>query len=356
MATELKGPSKELNPERTSSNKSSSPEISVIVPCNHPDHDLWLLLKSVLTGDQLPAEILIVRSGSVTNEFVNTQFNPLTFNRDFGALPHRPEVSIKVCDLVHAYPGEARNIGTQHAIGDLLAFLDVKTIAEKTWLSEASQILANPNVDGVWGNCLYASNSLLSSLVRDAIYGRHPVRSVAGSVFRRQVLGSTGAMIPWTPAGEDGDWIQRVEAHRLSFVRPGNFNHRYEGLHNQSLKFFLRKWWRYYHQSRLLPTNNRDRWLSYGLLYLILTFFAFNWNYQISGLLLGSALVVPHITKIIMIAGPFIYLLLRGIYLPLKRGVPVLKVLPWRFVMLFFVAFTLDAVKTFALLIPRRST
>jgi hypothetical protein len=232
----------------------------------------------------------------------------------------------------------------------LIAFLDVKTIPEENWLETAFDILENPSTDGVWGSRIYQANSLLAGLVCDAIYGRKPVRSVAGTVCRREVFSATGAMIPWVPAGEDGDWIHRVNAHRLSFVLPRNANHRYYGLDNKPLSFFVRKWWRYYHYSRMLPVNNRDRWLAHVLLYLIIVFFAFNWNYKISGYLLGSPLVVPHITTTVAIGGPVMYSFVRAIFLPLKRGTPLKNIFPLRFSLLLLTAATLDFVKLAALL------
>ena len=171
-------------------------------------------------------------------------------------------------------------------------------------------------------------------------------------MFRRQVYSVTGAMISWAPAGEDGDWIHRVEAHKLSFFMPNQATHRYQGLDKRSLTFFIRKWWRYYHYSRLLPVNNRDRWLSFGLLYVVLLFFAFNWNYKISAAILGSPFVVPHITTGLAVTGPLAYALIRGVYWPLRRGVPLFQILPGRFILLLTVACILDSVKIFGLLLP----
>lgn len=327
-------------------------DVSLIIPCNHSIEELISLLRAVFSGSLLPREILVIQSSSKrpTEKYGLSEalMNLLTADE----LHKVNSVRIDIFDVDAAFPGEARNRGVNHARGDLIAFLDVKTIPKQDWLEEAFDYLKGSDLDGVWGSRIYSSNTLFSGLVRDAIYGRLPVQSIAGSVFRREVYSVTGQMISWAPAGEDGDWMHRVKAHKLSFLMPKKANHSYLGLYDKPLLFFIKKWWRYYHYSRLLPVNNRDRWLSFGLLYIVLIFFAFNWNYKISAAILGSPLIVPHITTGLVIAGPLAYTFIRGIYLPLRRGVPFLRIFPARFVLVLLVASVLDFIKTLALLLP----
>ena len=331
-------------------------KISLVVPCNHSTQDLLKLLESVSAGTRLPDEILIIRSGieAGTNHCnkTNPQFSRLELDHAFKRFPG---VGVHACELDLAFPGEARNIGASQSSGDLIAFLDIKTIPTTTWLNDAHDILSNTEADGVWGLRKYHSDTFLGGLIRDAIYGCLPAISVAGSVIRKGVFTKTGQMISWAPAGEDGDWIHRVRAHRLNFFSPREATHNYYGLDDKQFSFFIRKWWNYYHYSRLLPVNNRDRWLAHGLAYLVCIFFAFNWNYKISAVLLGGPLVVPHITTAVVIAGPTLYCLIRGIYRPLRRKVPLHRVLPIRFFSLLLVAIVLDFVKAIALLTPNSS-
>ena len=112
-----------LTPDK---NRVSS--VSLVIPCNHSEKDLWVLLYEVLHGTYLPDEILVVRSGVIEADQAEPQFRPLTFCEDTQSLVESSGVSLKVFDLVSALPGEARNIGVQHSAGNLIAFLDVKTI------------------------------------------------------------------------------------------------------------------------------------------------------------------------------------------------------------------------------------
>ena len=325
--------------------------ITLVIPCNHTLQDLLDVLKAVLKGTCLPKEILVVKSGVKGSAENRILFTRLIIDHA-NELQMPKELSIKSCDLPLAYPGNARNIGVMNSSCGLVAFLDVKTIPSEEWLEGAWNILVDPKYDGVWGVRSYEANTLSGGLIRDAIYGRRPVRSLSGTVFRKEIFNVTGNMISWAPAGEDGDWINRVEAHKLAFVTNGEVNNIYWGLDHKPFSFFIKKWWRYYHYSRLLPVNYRDRFLSYSLFYIALIFFAFNWNFKISVALLGSPLIIPHITTSLVLIGPALYILIRGVYLPLRRGTPLLQVFPVRFLLMLLVAVTLDLVKLFALLTP----
>jgi|GEM_PF-3456468 len=326
-------------------------DITLVIPCNHPLEDLLELLKTVVKGTCLPREILIIESGKKIDTKNGLQFTPfVTYNVSALHIPR--DLSIRSCSLVAAYPGNARNIGVLNSSSSYIAFLDVRTLPTAEWLERAWNTLEDPKYDGVWGVRRYKASTLFGGLIRDAIYGRRPVRSLSGSVFRKDIFNIVGQMISWAPAGEDVDWIHRIDTHKLNFFSNGEANHSYQGLDHKPFLFFVKKWWRYYHHSRLLPVNHRDRFLSYGLFYIILIFLAFNWNFKISVALLGSPLIIPHITTGLALAGPVLYVFVRGVYLPMRRGTPFLRVLPFRFFSILIVAFVLDLVKTLALLAP----
>lgn len=327
-------------------------DVSLVIPSNHAREELGDLLGAVYASTLVPGEIIIVQSRPGMAIPEDTLPEKVFQNKSVSRLLVSQRVNVHLIDIKHAFPGSARNIGVSCASGKLIAFLDVKTIPEADWLEKILQALNERNLDGVWGSRLYDCNAPFGAVVRDAIYGRRPVRSLSGSIFRRELYSTVGEMISWAPAGEDVDWMRRVKTHRLSFLTLARANHRYQNLNDKSLIYFLKKWWRYYHHSRLLPVNDRDRWLSLGLLYVVLLFFAFNWNYKISGAIFGSPIVVPHITTVLAITGPLIYIFLRAVYLPLKRGTPLRCIFPFRFLSLLFVASILDIVKIVALIWP----
>lgn len=325
------------------------PKISLVIPSNHSSFLVSKLLLSVLDGNVLPSEVFIVVSGD----------GQLSLEIISPARSKFLKKNIPVYILIQQnspLPGSSRNSGVEMAVGDYLCFLDVQTLPNPNWLESATTLLNNADVDGVWGSCYYEADSWFTSLLRDSIYGRNGIRSLPGTIFRRECYLTTGKMVSWVPSGEDVDWMHRVLIHKLNFVRAKDNNIIYTGLNNKSLLFFIKKWWKYYHNSRLLSINDRDRWLSNFFVYLIIIFTAFNWNYKISEYIFGVSFLVPHITKLVVIFAPIFYVIMRGIYLPLKRGVPIGQVLPFRFVSIAAIAFLLDMVKLIALFSPARIT
>ena len=327
--------------------------VSIVVPCNHNIDELNFLLKKIYIGDQIPVEIIVVNSMNIEisnqDKFKNNNFSEIQSIDVF----EENNIKVIIIYVKKAYPGEARNIGISYASQNYIAFLDVKTIPTKHWLKNSFLVLKkNKGIYGVLGSRIYLSDSTFSSLVLDVIYGRKSVRSVAGTVFRKECNTILGQMVSWVPAGEDEDWINRIETHKVNFSFPNEHNIEYIGLIGKNMSFLINKWWRYYNLSRSLSINNRDRWISYILGYALIVLFAFNWNYNISELIFGSTLVVPHITKFVLFSGVIAYIFLRGFYLPLSRSVNVKNILPLRFIFLVIISSVLDAIKIVALITP----
>jgi glycosyltransferase involved in cell wall biosynthesis len=314
--------------------------------------DLHELLCQVFRGVSMPDEVILVVSGGQA-KLDGEAKKESAFEVAIKALVAAHGARCCFIKVDNALPGEARNVGVSHSKGSVIAFLDVKTMPTQQWLSNALSLLQSPDIKGVFGSRYYFASSGFTALLRDAIYGQKATRSLAGSVFKRECLSVIGQMIAWSPAGEDVDWIKRIDAHKLRFIILDEANTNYIGLEYRSIDFFINKWWRYYHNSRLLAVNDRDRWLSYGLSYLLLSFLAFNWNYTISEIVFGTSIYIPHVTKAVMFGGPMIYGVLRGVYLPFIRGVPVNAILPTRWLALCAIAAVLDVVKFWALLVPK---
>ena len=336
--------------------KSGPFMVSVVVPCNHDFGDLKTLLFEITKGTLVPNEIIVVNSNPKSIIYDKDDYNEQVINEESVLFDRFRVLGIKliIINKLNVFPGDARNIGIKNTTGEIIAFLDVKTIPTCYWLKKACDSLKNKNIQGVWGSTIYKADSYVSSIILDAIYGRKPLRSIPGTVMKKECLSVIGQMVSWVPAGEDGDWMARINAHKLNFKAPLEHNTTYCGLANKNINYFIKKWWSYYNLSRMFPVNDRDRWVSYILSYALIIFLAFNWNYQISEFIFGTYILVPHITKTVLIFGLSIYLILRGIYLPLARGVPLFQLLPFRFIQLIIITTILDIVKTMALLMPSK--
>ena len=119
------------------------------------------------------------------------------------------------------------------------------------------------------------------------------------------------------------------------------------------MKTLLKKWHRNYTASRDLPQFFPQRLIIWLIFYPLLILIAFNWNYLIADWRLESPFYIGHVTKIVAVLPVFTYLVLRGIVLPLKRGVGMNQLLPIRFLAITFVCFMADAVKVWILSTPK---
>ena len=85
---------------------------------------------------------------------------------------------------------------------------------------------------------------------------------------------------------------------------------------------------------------------------------AFNWNYLIADWQLNSPFYIGHVTKLVAILPILLYVIVRGIVLPLSRGVQIRQVFPVRFLAILSICFVADSVKVlvFALLKRKNDT
>jgi hypothetical protein len=127
----------------------------------------------------------------------------------------------------------------------------------------------------------------------------------------------------------------------------------YEGLKGISLNSILRKWHRNYSASHKLPHLFPQKIFLWIILYPLIIFVGFNWNYLIANWRMDSPFYIGHITKIAAILPPLAYVFTRGVLLPLKRGVRISGLFPIRFILIAAVCFMADGVKAFVFTKPR---
>jgi hypothetical protein len=207
---------------------------------------------------------------------------------------------------------------------------------------------------GVWGATCFNARSTFERLLRDSFYGALPRRTLPGSIFSRDVFSKVGQFVNWVRAGEDTDWMLRLELHKLPVATPSCALIDYVGLIGFKLKILLSKWYRNYTASRDLPHFFPQRLLLWLVLYPLLILVAFNWNYLIADWRTDSPMYIGHVTKIVAVVPVLFYVGVRGLLLPLQRGVSIDSLLPIRFIAISLVCFMADAVKLFAISVPKR--
>ena len=316
--------------------------ISVIIPSNHPHSELLKIVLQISEQSTPPSEIIIIDSSAERGtcpEPIKIKSQQLRID-----LFYRPEEI--------AYPGRARNLGLDHAKNEFIAFLDVKTSPQPEWLDQAIRLQTDTALFGVWGMTNFNANSRFEKLTRDGFFGRAPRRTLPGTIIRKSTLSHTGRFIDWVRAGEDTDWIQRVELHGLNFTSSDSATLNYTGLLGQKPVALAKKWWRNYTASGELPHLFPQRFLIWALFYPTLILLAFNWNNLVADWETESFFYIPNITKIAIVTPAVLYFVGRGLFIPFCRKVPYSDLLPFRWISIAVVCLVGDLAKGIAMLRP----
>jgi glycosyltransferase involved in cell wall biosynthesis len=320
------------------------PNISVIIPSNHGHDDLLKIVCAIVFQTIKPAEIIIVDSSNECG----------TSPSDITSLCATHNVKLNYIHYENALPGQARNIGLDNANSnaDMIAFIDVQTIPKPCWLEASLELIIINHVAGVYGSTTFSAKNSFESLVRDAFYGVSPRRTLPGSIFRREVFVKAGQLIDWVRAGEDTEWMLRLELMNIPVIFSPTNQIDYIGLIGIDIKKILKKWYRNYTASQDLPHFFPQKLFLWLFLYPTLIFVAFNWNYLVANWRMDSPLYIGHITKIAVFLPILVYIITRGILLPMRRGVGFSRLFPIRFIAIAFISFMADAVKAWTFSVP----
>jgi hypothetical protein len=310
-------------------------DISVIVPSNHGHLDLVRIVNSLCCQTCKPAEIIIIDSSAQGG----------LCSKEVVALCTSNSIKLIYKYYKHTYPGRARNIGLKLACANLIGFVDVQTVPKNDWLEVSLKILSNKDISGVFGSTYFTAQTSIERLVRDAFYGVLPRKTLPGSIFRREVFIKAGQFIEWVRAGEDTEWMLRLDNLKIPVAYPYVGLVDYAGLIGMDLNGILRKWHRNYSASKDLQHLYPQKMFLWLVLYPLIIFVALNWNYLFANWYENSPLYIAHITKMAASIPILVYVLVRGIILPLRRGVDWRDVFPFRFILIASISLMADSVK-----------
>ena len=315
--------------------------VSVILPSAHNFIDTEKSIYAILGQTYTPFEIIIIDSYFLGG-----------YDKKQLQVMCQSKCTVHIISHSEALnPGAARNIGVEKASGDFLAFIDIMTIPRINWLSDYLNLInTSEMVDIIWGSTVFnVNNSGLMLYVRDSIYGVNPIRTLPGSLIRKNVFHKVGQFLENVRTGEDSEWMNRTIYLNLASIDSGVVAADYYGLLKLNFKKLVKKWLLSYRSSGGLEYYKWQRQLA---IFIALPYFiviAYNWNWLVTEWQVNSLLYIPHITKIVIIIPLLIYFFYRGIFLPRNKGLKLFPgILPLRFLMLFFVGVVLDMVKLYA--------
>jgi GT2 family glycosyltransferase len=319
--------------------------ISIIIPsCVRPHFCLPVLRAVERQGIEAQEIIIVDSSGASDTDWVGIK----------GKLGQAFSDRLKVHHVRAALPGKARNQGIKLASGDWIAFLDVNTLPGIGWLENSLRSTMTSGALGSWGSTAFQADTKFAELLRDGIYGVDPKRTLPGSLFHKSVMEAVGHFIEWVRAGEDTEWMTRALTLGISIIDGPRSSIRYSGMARIGPGNAIRKWHRNYIAAHMLHHLHYQKIIAWLILYAIFVTAAFNWNAIVAGWQTDSPLYIDHITKLSSLAPLWIYILLRGAWLPHQRGVPWKRLLPLRFLLIASVCLILDIVKALVFFVGRR--
>ncbi|MDC3244800.1 glycosyltransferase [Gammaproteobacteria bacterium] len=311
--------------------------ISLIIPSLNAEKKLVHLLTKLLDWEVIPNEIIIVDSSQ----------------RKF-LIPKILDSSIKKLNISliiiygdNLYPGHARNIGIANSTNSLLAFLDTSTHPNTKWLSSGLYLMNKNNSQGVWGNTYYEAKTYTSKIIRACTFGNKPIKTFPGSILKKDIFIKCGLFIESTRAGEDGDWMSRLNVHKITICHPDEYLN-YDDLNNMSIIQLLKKWFRNYTFSGKLPHRRLQKDYYFYFISIVAVLVAYNWNTVIASWDTESIYFIPNITKISLFLMIIIYLFIRGIMLPRKKGINYSFIFPINFLIISMVSACIDFTKALA--------
>jgi hypothetical protein len=314
--------------------------VSLIIPFKSDKSEqekLFNLLRGISNWKALPNEIIII----------NTDQKQLSFPRDIELFTEQHNINFCILHHERLYPGHARNIGIGNASNSLLAFLDTSTHPTDDWLLNGLNIINTDNHEGVWGKTFYQAEKFFTKIFRASTYGEKPIQTFPGSILHKNIFKKCGLFVESTRAGEDADFMSRAQLHNLNICETDSFLN-YDKLDRMGIKEIIKKWYRnYFHVSSMPYFRAHKDVYFYGVSFLAIIV-AYNWNRIIDPTGVENDFFIPNVTKISILIIFLVYLFLRGVFLPMRKGTPLKFIFPLNFILISFMSFLLDLTKTLA--------
>ena len=372
-------------------NKTNS--ISVIIPAFNYKDSLISVIDAINNQIVAPNQIVIVDSSN---------------NNDIERMidEYSGKVKIAYKKVSQAFPGEARNLGAEIASGKWLAFLDSKTIPNKSWLMDSFNEVSLNGVGVVFGLTHYIAKTNTQFIVKAAVYGDLGVETTPGTLISKENFIKIGGFTEKVRTADDLEWRNRVKKSNLTFKIPKKSNLKYseisDSLYANIKRFFV---YQLFSAKINVQTKVKGLYLSLFLLFsasiipnwnsmigwegsifyipnitkvylsllafmlfalvfftekarqtlimpsrvaviVIVTLVVINWNGVFAGWEEDGLLYMPHITKFYILFLSLLSVLYRGIYFPLTHGIEKSYLFPLRWLYIGFFGLLLDIVKT----------
>lgn len=208
----------------------SHPAISIIIPHYNSADYIAETLDSVFSQSFSDFEVIVVNDGSPDSSRLYSAIEPY---RDRIVFIDKPE---------NEGASTARNLGVEHARGDLFSFLDSDDIWFPTFLEELSAFLSSTDFDMVYADAekfLEVQNQKIGDFLpfnppqgevtrAMCVAGQCHLFVASGALLKRSVFETVGRFDPEVSRTEDFDFAMRLlsEGFRIGYLRKVLFTYR----------------------------------------------------------------------------------------------------------------------------------
>jgi len=187
--------------------RAAALEVSLVIPVRNEEQSLPALISSIRAQTFRPAEVVVVDGGS-TDRTV-----------ELGRRLTEGDTGFRFVEAGPATPGRGRNVGTEAARCEWVAYTDAGICVEPTWLeSLVREAVRDPSAEVVYGNYEPRADTLFERAAALAYVspkgetpgGRIRAPFIASSLMRRDVWRRVGGF-PDLRAAEDLIFMERIE-------------------------------------------------------------------------------------------------------------------------------------------------
>ena len=310
-------------------------KISLIIPAKTNEFYIEDVLINILQWSLSPLEVIIVV----------TSHKKIKIDKYIARDFKKKNINIILIYKKNFFPGAARNVGILKAKYDYLVFLDMNTLPySKDWLKINFEYILKNKLKGVTGQTFYLASNKTEKIIRAATYGKASLSTIPGSIFLKKSVFKVGFFDSITRAGEDTDWIKRLNSNNLN-IKNAIHPVFYKGLYNTNYIIILKKWFRNYYDSSHLPHMSLQRFFYITMLFIVFFFFAYNLNHLILQWQSPDELYFPHITKFFLSGSIVVYTFIRGVLMPIQKKIDLKYLFPYNFFFVTVFSISLDIVK-----------
>lgn len=296
---------------------------------------LNFILNIILNSKYIPNEILLIYSYKKNINISYSLINTLK----------KKKIVLKKFYKKKMYPGEARNFGIIKSRNNIIGFLDLETVPNKNWLFEGIKSLKVNDV--CWGQTVCNALSYRDKIIRASTLGSKIHITIPGTILKKKIFLQSGMFIENVRAGEDGDFISRVNLHNIKCNLSAE-KIIYNGQINKSFLKILKKWYLNYSHGKNLPHIYIQKKIYYLPISLLVIIISFNWNSFVTEWNESNYKYIPNITKITIFSIISVYIFIRGLIYPCRKEEKISFLLPFNFLVIGIFTFFLDMTKLYS--------